>query len=389
MALVPKRRLHVAIVAPHFPLERHERGYPHVMETIERLTAGCDVDVIALRDGTPHAAYRMAGARVRRLGLRSAHGPIGRARVLAAGVREVLRVHKRAEVDLVHGLWVDEPGAVATIAARLIRRPSIASVLGGELVSFHDLGYGAAIGRGGRWTTAVTFRLAGAVTVGSVLLRDLVDLHRPGSLLHPLGIDVTRFRPPAEGNRLDSFRRVLFVGALEPVKDPALAIRTFALLAAQRPDLRLELWGEGSLRSSLERLSDGLGVHEQVSFRGHVPHPEMPRAYEGASLVLVTSRFESQSVVALEAAAAGVPVVATRVGILPELGEAATVVEKDSDDVLAAAAARVLDDPALATRMAAAGQALATERFDLARTVGGLLDLYLSLTRARQREPLA
>lgn len=374
-------RLHVALVVPYFPLERHERGYPHVMETIERLAAECDVDVIALRDQEAHAPYRMAGANVRRLGLRSVRGPLGRGRVLAAGVREVLRIHGRAELDLVHGWWVDEPGAVATIAARLIRRPSIASVLGGELVAFPDLGYGAALARGGRWTTAVTFRLAGAVTVGSVLLRNLVDRHRTGSALLPLGVDVTRFRPVAEGRPRGAIRRVLFVAGLEPVKDPALAIRTFARLGAQRPDLHLDVCGDGSLRAGCETLSEILGVRERVTFRGHVPHPDMPQAYAGASLLLITSRFESQSVAALEAAASGVPVVGTRAGLMPELGEAALVVEDASDEELAAAAGRVLDDTDLAARMAAAGRLLATERYNLTRTVGDLLELYLSMTR--------
>ena len=109
----------------------------------------------------------------------------------------------------------------------------------------------------------------------------------------------------------------------------------------------------------------------------------MPHAYEGAALLLVTSRFEAQSVAALEAAASGVPVVGTRVGILPELGQAAIVVDDASEDALVAAATRVLDDRDLGDRMAAAGRVVAVERFDLARTVGDLLDLYLTMTPSR------
>src|SRR5687768_8658639 len=60
--MAQERRLHVAIVVPQFPLERYARGYPHMVETIERLTEKCDVDVIALRDRTAHGPYRMAGA---------------------------------------------------------------------------------------------------------------------------------------------------------------------------------------------------------------------------------------------------------------------------------------------------------------------------------------
>jgi glycosyltransferase involved in cell wall biosynthesis len=375
------RRLRVAFVVPYFPLDRFEKGYPHVMDAIEWLGTRCDLEVVALRDATAHGPYRMAGTRARRLGLRNARGPHGRVRVLLTGIREVWRIHRRGPVDLVHGWAIDEPGAVAAIAARLIGRPCISSVIGGELVAFPDLWYGAALARGGRLTNAITLRLATAITVGSLAMKAMVDATRRDAHLRPLGVDLDRFHPPADGARSGAPRRVLFANSLEPIKVPSLAIRTFARLCPDRADLHMDIYGDGSLRSSLEELCVSLKVRERVTFHGHLPHRDMPAAYGGASVFLLTSRFESQSVVALEAAASGVPIVSTRVGLLPELGEAAIVVDTDSDADLAVAVARVLDDPALAARMAATGRAVATERFGFDQNVTALLDLYRSLAR--------
>ena len=375
------RRLRIALVVPYFPLERYEKGFPHVMDTIERLAQTCDIDVVSLRDSTAHGAYKMAGTRARRLGLRHARGPAGRARVLAGGIREVLRMHRRSPIDVVHAVGIDEPGAVATVSARLLRRPSIATVVGGELVAFPDLWYGAALARGGRWTNALTLRLATAVTVGSVEMCEMVKRHGRDAMLLPLGVDVARFAPAADGGSVKTERRVIFCGALEAIKQPALALRTFALLAAERQDLRLDIYGDGTLRAYLEELTSSLGVRDRVTFHGHASHLDMPAAYAGAWVLLITSRFESQCVVALEAMASAVPIVSTKVGLMPELGDAAITVDMPTEEALAAATARVLDDPAAASRMGAAGRAFAAERFAFGQRVAAFHELYASLAK--------
>jgi glycosyltransferase involved in cell wall biosynthesis len=329
----------------------------------------------------------LAGATVRTIGAGSEAGPLGRSAVLARGVRAVLRLHRRRPIDLVHALWGDEAGAVAAVSARLVRRPSMVSFLGGELARIPDIGYGAALGVGGRWTVATALRLGDVVTAGSSTLRDSVRERGPrGTVaLLPLGVDVTLFRPAEEPR--PGPPTILFVGSLEPVKDPAAALRTFAAVARDRRDLRLTIVGDGGLRRSLEDLSMGLGVADRLAFLGQLPRARMPEVYRSASLLLVTSRHEGQSMVAVEAAATGLPVVGTRVGILPDLGDAALTVRIGDEDGLAAAVARVLDDAELATRMGAAARATAVARFDLDRTAAEVLATYDDLvTRGGARD---
>ena len=384
------RRLRILFVTPGFVRERDERGMPGVVDLIERLAASHEVRVIALRHPSRQPPYRVAGASVEALGIRRQRGPLGRAQVLAGGVGAVLRAHRRSPVDIVHGLWADEAGAAAAIGARLVRRPAVVSVLGGELVGLADIGYGAALGRGGRWTTAISLRLAHLVTVGSSVNGALVAGRgrSDGVALLPLGVDLARFRPDGLGEDAaappagasPAEQTVLFVGSLEPVKDPSLLVRAFATVAAARPGARLAIAGDGSLRDGLEDLARRLGVAEQVAFLGWLPRDRLPELYRSAAVLAVPSRHEGQSLVSVEAAASGLPVVGTRVGMLPDLGVGAITVPVGDETALATALASILDDPALARRTGDAALA-ASARFELERTVDALLARYEALAR--------
>ena len=231
-------------------------------------------------------------------------------------------------IDVVHGLWLDEPGAVATVAGRLIRRPAVASVMGGELVALPDIGYGAALGRGGRWTAAVALRGADLVTAGSTLILAAVDgaAARSGR-----AASARRRSRGVPARRRPTPRRVRVprhthdpLGREPRAREGSVgdAPRVFARLAPGRPDLRLDIVGDGSLRPAVEREVERLGLGGRVRFPGQVARARMPDRYRGAALLAVTSRHEGQSMVAVEAAACGLPVVGTRVGVLPDLGEA-------------------------------------------------------------------
>lgn len=372
------RRLRVAIVIPGFPAAREEPGLAAVVDLVERLAAVHDVRVIALRHPPRRVRYELAGARVRALGLAHARGAIGRTRVLGSGIAAVLGLHRRAGLDLVHAMWADEPGMVATVAARLVRRPSVVSVMGGELVGLREIGYGTALGRGGRWATAVALRQASLVTAGSTYLREQILASHPDArvVLLPLGVDVDRFRP---ADVMPGVRTVLFVGSLELVKDPALMLRAFAEVAHDRQELRLRMVGSGSLAEQLEQLAATLGIRDRVDFAGQLPRSAMPDEYRAASVLCVTSRHEAQSMAAVEAAASGVPIVGSRVGVLHDLGEGAISVPVGDSPAFSRALADILDDAAAAATMGRAGRAVATERYDIERTAASLLEIYTAL----------
>lgn len=376
------KRLHVAIVIPGFPAEREEPGLAAIVDLVERVAATNEVSVVALRHPPRRDRYEMAGSTVRALGFGHAGGALGRARVFGGGLSAMLRIHRGRPIDVLHGMWADEAGAIAAVVGRLIRRPAVVSVLGGELVALPDIGYGAALGRGGRWTVRAALRLADAVTAGSGHLRNQVLERRPDTRvdLAPLGLDTVDFKPAAARPREDT---VLFVGSLEPVKDPLLMLRTFAAVSADRPKSRLVIAGAGSLRSAVEDAARMLGIAEDVTFAGQLPRSQMPDLYRSASVLCVTSRHEAQSMAAVEAAMSGLPVVGTRVGVLPDLGDGALVVDAADERQLASALASVLDDEMLAQQMGRAGREQALQRYATETAARNFLDLYGELVSGR------
>ena len=210
---------------------------------------------------------------------------------------------------MLHGLWADEAGAVAVAAARLLRVPSVVSLMGGELVAFPDIGYGGRLSRLGRRLLPRTLRGASRVTVGSESLRRLAAQHVPRERLArlPLGVDTSLFRPgpplPGGGPLFQGAVRLLCVASLTPVKDHATLLRALARVARDVPDVHLHLVGDGQLRSELGQQAEELGVAPRVTFHGAVPHDRLPDCYRAADLLVCSSRYESQAMVGLEAAA--------------------------------------------------------------------------------------
>lgn len=151
---------------------------------------------------------------------------------------------------------------------------------------------------------------------------------------------------------------VLFVGRLQPLKGPDVAIRTLAAMADQRAQL-IVVGGASGVDGAREvarshALVDGLGLHDRVRFVDPQPHHILSTYYRAADVVLVPSRSESFGLVALEAAACGVPVVAAAVGGLLSLvdhGETGLLVDGREPASFATAVEAILGDPVLAEQM--------------------------------------
>jgi glycosyltransferase involved in cell wall biosynthesis len=133
--------------------------------------------------------------------------------------------------------------------------------------------------------------------------------------LAPLGVDLSLFTPTLAPRS----PRVLHVGTLTGVKDQATLLRAFLQVHRQMPEACLDIVGDGPLAPALRRLSSTLGIESSVRFRGEIDHAALPSIHGGAGACVVSSRHEAQCMVALEAAACGVPLAGTRVGVLPEL----------------------------------------------------------------------
>lgn len=179
--------------------------------------------------------------------------------------------------------------------------------------------------------------------------------------------------------------RLLCLGRLDNnEKGFDLALMAFASLLDRFPNARLVIAGDGLARSELEQQTAALGLNRCADFIGWVPPEQVPALMNTATLVVMPSRWEGFGLVALEAALMARPVVATRVGGLPEVvvhQQTGLLVERDDSQALAEAIASLLAHPERATQMGQAARHRAQEVFSWERCVDAYDALYRKLIK--------
>lgn len=156
----------------------------------------------------------------------------------------------------------------------------------------------------------------------------------------------------------------ILVARLDPIKDHATALAVAARVRQVRPDFRLLLVGDGPLRTELQTRVQAMNLAGTVQLLGL--RTDVPRLLAAADLFLLTSLSEGIPVTLIEAMGAGLPVVATRVGGVPEVvvaGQTGLLAPASDPDALAAAVLELLASAALRQRLAAVGQARASSLF--------------------------
>lgn len=205
----------------------------------------------------------------------------------------------------------------------------------------------------------------------------------------PNGVDLSRF---ARGSREEAREAlglppdapvVCTVGRLDPVKDQVGLVRAFAGLLPAHPEAMLVIAGDGPFRDDLARATAELRVGDRVRMLGE--YRDVPGVLAAADVFTLPSIAEGMSNTLLEAMAAGLPAVATRVGGNPELvedGVTGRLVPARDPGALREALAAYLDDPHLRAMHGKAGRQRAVECFSLERMCQDYTDLYRRLLPA-------
>lgn len=158
---------------------------------------------------------------------------------------------------------------------------------------------------------------------------------------------------------------ILFVGRFDDLKGGDLVLRAFSQLLKFKPDLRLNFVGPdtgvGTSIGKLVRFSDFIRneiptlVAARINYLGKRPRSEIDALRRSAVLTVIASRYENFPATVSEGMAIGTPLVATKVGGIPELlknGRNALLIEPNSPEALASACVKLLDEPQLAIRIA-------------------------------------
>ncbi len=176
-------------------------------------------------------------------------------------------------------------------------------------------------------------------------------------------------------------RTVGWIGRMSREKGADVFAR--AAITSGRSDLEWVMVGDGPERSHVEAQVRNAGFSDRFVFMGQ--QPDAGRLVRAFDVLVLSSRTEGTPIVALEAMAAGVPVVATAVGGVPDLleGDAGRLVEPERPGELAAAACDLIDNPGMAEAMAARASTRLTARYAVEPWVDAHVELYQRLAALR------
>lgn len=256
--------------------------------------------------------------------------------------------------------------APAIWIARLRGVPALVNYRGGEAGAF--LAQQAPIVR-------LTMARAAALCVPSGFLEQVFRRHGMVAEVLPNVVDLDCFRPQETGAR---GAQLLVARNLEAIYDNATAIRAFAIVLTRRPDASLVIAGTGPELETLQALASELGVRGHVHFAGRKDRRQIADALRASAIAINPSRVDNMPNSVLEALASGVPVVSTAVGGVPFIvrdGETALLVPAGDPAAMAEAIVRVLEDTALADRLARAGMR-EVQRYAWTQVAPRLAELY-------------
>jgi len=171
-------------------------------------------------------------------------------------------------------------------------------------------------------------------------------------------------------------RNIVAAGRMVPEKGFDVLLHAFAQIAALDADARLRIVGDGPLRSQLVKLAATLGVANRVDMSGAVRHTAMKDVFATASVVAMPSRLEGMPLVALEAAVAARPVVATPVQGVVIHGETGLLVPPDDATALADAISELLNDPVRSSRLGEAARRHVIANHSMSATTDAYEALY-------------
>lgn len=373
----PGRRIRLVYVIDNMGIGGTELNAVRTAERLDRDVY--DLRVACMRpDGPLRERYRALGVPVVPLPMRNLYG----VSMLRSGLRFASYLRSEA-VQIVHAHDIYS-NVFATVWARVAGVPAV--------IASRRWAH-ALPARKFRWTNAAAFHAAHAVLANSAhVARGVVERDNvpPGKVWTVTNFADDEAFAPLTGEERAALRGVWgippdatvigCVARLAPVKDHATLIAAFAALRPTRSDLHLVLVGDGECRNELESLAKKLGVQGAVTFTGELRGGGNPHRLFDISALASRSEGFPNSVV--EAMAAGVAVVATAVGGVPDAvaeGETGMLVPPGEADALAAALGRLADDAILRHAMGASGRRRAWQKFRASAVIGELRTMYDAL----------
>src|SRR4051794_36090705 len=326
---------------------------PHAPELAAWLRQhGHAVEALVTADGAPEPQPYPVRWVSRRLPVGIRHAQV---------VRKLVARARRADVVYATSMLGRSAAATAVTGTPLVlkvtsdpafERARRRGAVGGAVGDFQSADGGALVGALRVARDATVRRAAHLVCPSSFMAELAVSWGVPQERVTVLPNPAPRVGE-ADVVELDARPALVFAGRLTPAKDLGVLLRALADV----PAATLTIVGDGADRPSLEALASQLGIAQRVRFLGARPRPQVLGLMATADAVVLTSAWENFPHGLVEALAMGTPVIATRVGGVPEIvadGQNGLLVEPGDAQAFAAAVNGFLDDSELRARLRAA-----------------------------------
>jgi len=302
---------------------------------------------------------------------------------------QLYRLFHREKPDIVH-THTAKAGTVGRIAARMAGVPVIIHTFHGHVLHGYFGTLKTAFFRNvERLLARFCHRI---VAVSEQCRRDLLayGIGQPDTLRTiPLGLELDRFAIPIPGAREELRNRygiphdafvVGMIARMVPIKRHEDLLRAIPLVLQDYPDTYFLIVGDGECRQKLDALAKELNITHRCLFAGF--HRDQARIYQTVDLVVLTSGNEGLPVAIIEALSSGVPVVATRVGGVPELiedGITGFIVEPYDIESIAGGLKKAVSQPDRTRAMGGLAQEKTLRNYSIQRLVGDIDALYREL----------
>lgn len=233
------------------------------------------------------------------------------------------------------------------------------------------------------------YRLAHAIVANSAAAAaQLAKEGVPASKVRliPNGVDTERF---GQARPTRAPRRIVMVANLRPEKGHDVLLEAAPHILAVHPDAEFVLAGDGPRRAALESQARACGVDRHVRFLGECRN--VPEVLASGDVFVLPSRTEAMPNAVIEAMAAGLPVVASAVGGIPELispDRTGLLVPPGNPVALAESVNQLMNDPGRAASLGRAARAFITREFGFGRMVSRFEELYLSAIEREADAPV-
>jgi glycosyltransferase involved in cell wall biosynthesis len=281
---------------------------------------------------------------------------------------------------LIWGMDITQGALAATI--QKLRQPNCPLVLtiqygGGE--DRIDQARGGLIAHSLKWMLTKADHVVGI----STYLMDLANEYGysgPATLI-PNGVDLTSFSPPSH-TQPHHPPRIITTSRLASKNGIDILLRAIKLLQTDFPQIQCDIVGEGDERESLVSLANDLDIQDSVNFIGFIPHEQIPQALWQSDIFVRPSRTEGMGNAFIEALAAGLPIIGTPIGGIPEIiddRKTGLFVNPEDPSDVAEKIRMLINQPSLSDEIIRNGRQLVADRFSWDSISGEYGDLFAGL----------